>query len=161
MRRQRGDGGRRERPWRYTRAMSDEPTIFARILDGELPCHRVHEDAHLLAILDINPVSRGHVLVISKQRVATMQELDDDAAAAIGRVLPRLCRAISKVTGTDDLNILVNNGGRAGQEVPHVHVHIIPRTEERGLRVRFEPDALPAGEGERIAAEIAEMIAQD
>jgi len=145
----------------YTRDMTDESTVFSRILDGELPCHRVFEDAHMLAILDINPLSRGHVLVISKQRVATMQELDDETAAAMGRMLPRLCRAISKITGTDDLNVLINNGGRAGQEVPHVHMHLIPCTDERRLRLSFDPDSLPAGEGERIAAEIAEMLAQD
>ena len=58
----------RERPApMYTRDMTDESTVFSRILDGELPCHRVFEDAHMLAILDINPLSRGHVLVISKQ----------------------------------------------------------------------------------------------
>jgi histidine triad (HIT) family protein len=138
--------------------MSDEPTIFGRILDGELPCHRVYEDEHVLAFLDINPVSRGHTLVISKQRVPSLQDLDDDTAAAIGRVIPRLCRAIARVTGTDDLNVLVNNGARAGQEVMHVHVHLIPRTEEHGLQHHFKPGTLEAAEGPRIASEIAEML---
>lgn len=138
--------------------MSDEPTVFDRILDGELPCHRVHEDEHVLAFLDINPVSRGHTLVIPKERVPSLQELSDEAAAAIGRVIPRLCRAITRVTGTDDLNVLVNNGARAGQDVMHVHVHLIPRTEEHGLQHRFNPGTLEVGEGPLIAAEIAEML---
>lgn len=138
--------------------MSDEPTIFGRILDGELPCHRVYEDEHVLAFLDINPLSRGHVLVIPRQRVAKLQDLDDEAAAAVGRVIPRLCRAISRVTGVEEMNLLVNNGRQAGQEVMHVHVHLIPRTEDRGLRLQFAPGELDRDEGERIAADIAEMM---
>lgn len=138
--------------------MSDDRTVFGRILDGDLPCHRVYEDDHVLAFLDVNPLSRGHLLVVPKQRVASLQELDDDAAAAMGRVLPRLTRALARVAGVDDCNVLINNGRRAGQEVMHVHLHLIPRTEERGLQVRFDPGTLEPGEGERIAAEIAEMV---
>lgn len=138
--------------------MSDEPTVFGRILDGELPCHRVYEDEHVLAFLDINPLSRGHVLVIPRQRVARIQDLDEAAAAAVGRIIPRLCRAISEITGVDEMNLLVNNGHRAGQEVMHVHVHLIPRTEDRGLRLQFAPGELDQAEGERIAAEIARMM---
>ena len=63
--------------------MSD--TIFAQILDGKIPCHRVYEDDHVLSFLDIMPVSRGHTLVIPKERKAFVHELSDDAAAAIGR----------------------------------------------------------------------------
>ena len=127
--------------------MSDEPTVFGRILDGELPCHRVYEDEHVLAFLDINPLSRGHVLVIPRQRVARIQDLDEAAAAAVGRIIPRLCRAISEITGVDEMNLLVNNGHRAGQEVMHVHVHLIPRTEDRGLRLQFAPGELDQAEG--------------
>ncbi len=76
-----------------------ETTIFDRILDGEIPCHRVYEDDHVLAFLDIGPLSEGHTLVIPRQRVAQLHELSDDAAAALGRVLPRLCRAVMQATG--------------------------------------------------------------
>lgn len=138
--------------------MSTEPTIFGRILDGEIPCHRVYEDAHVLAFLDVGPLSRGHTLVIPKQRVPSLQEMDDDAAAALGRVLPRLVRAIAAVTGTDDCNVLVNNGPQAGQEVMHVHVHIIPMAEGRGLHKQWSAGELPADEGAAIAAEIRDML---
>ena len=74
--------------------MTAEPTIFGRILDGEIPCHRVYEDEHVLAFLDVGPLSLGHVLVIPKERVAFLHELSDDAAAAIGRVLPRIARGV-------------------------------------------------------------------
>src|SRR5690554_1965718 len=82
-------------------AMSDNHTVFDKILSGEIPCHRVHEDEHTFAFLDIAPVSPGHTLVIPKQPRAFLHELDDEYAAAIGRVLPRLARAVLAATGAD------------------------------------------------------------
>jgi len=79
-----------------------EPTIFGRILDGEIPCHRVYEDDHVLAFLDVGPLSRGHTLVIPKERVAKLHELSDDSAAALGRALPRVARAVLSATGATD-----------------------------------------------------------
>ena len=78
---------------------SDEATIFDKILAGDIPCHRVYEDDHVLSFLDVNPIAPGHTLVIPKQRAAYVHELSDDSAAAIGRVLPRLCRAVMEATG--------------------------------------------------------------
>ena len=75
-------------------------TIFARILRGDIPCHKVYEDDHVLAFLDINPLSRGHILVIPKEEAATLDVLSDDAAAALGRVLPRIARAACAAAGT-------------------------------------------------------------
>ena len=111
------------------------PTIFDKILDGAMPCHRVYEDEHVLAFLDIFPLSPGHTLVIPKQRVAFLHELSDDAGAAIGRVLPRIARAVMAATGAQSYNILQNNGGPAHQAVFHVHFHIIPKIGERGLGI--------------------------
>ena len=107
--------------------MSSDPTIFDAILAGEIPCHRVYEDEHVLAFLDIAPLSHGHVLVIPRERAASMHELSDEAAAALGRVLPRLCRAVMSATGCEAYNLLQNNGAEAHQAVFHVHVHIIPK----------------------------------
>ncbi len=108
--------------------MSD--TIFSKIIAGEIPCHRVYEDDHVLAFLDINPIAVGHTLVIPKEPAATLDQLSDESAAAIGRVLPRLCRAVAKATGTDQYNVLQNNGPRAHQAVFHVHFHIIPKPDD-------------------------------
>ena len=99
-------------------------TIFDRILDGEIPCHRVHEDDHVLAFLDIGPLSRGHLLVIPKERKATLDQLSDESAAALGRVLPRLCRAVLAASGATAFNVLQNNGsmappGRPSRPLPH------------------------------------------
>jgi histidine triad (HIT) family protein len=128
-------------------------TIFQKILDGEIPCHRVYEDDHVLAFLDVSPLSRGHVLVIPKEARATLGELSDQSAAAIGRVLPRLCRAICAATGATDYNVLQNNGSAAHQAVMHVHFHIIPRMNEQGLGIDWS-----AGSLEEDAAELAVSI---
>ena len=69
-------------------------TIFGKILAGQIPCHKVYEDQSVLAFLDINPLSTGHTLVIPKEPAETMDQLSDDSAAALGRVLPRICRAV-------------------------------------------------------------------
>src|SRR5512140_3485919 len=94
-------------------------TIFDKILAGDIPCHRVHEDEHVLAFLDINPLSLGHTLVIPKERAAFLHELSDQSSAAIGRVLPRLCRAVMHASGATAYNVLQNNGASAHQAVAH------------------------------------------
>ncbi|MHC4218809.1 MAG: HIT family protein [Planctomycetota bacterium] len=130
-----------------------EPTIFDRIIDGEIPCHRVYEDDHVLAFLDIGPLADGHTLVIPKQKVTHLHELSDDAAAALGRALPRLCRAVMEATGASAYNILQNNGRAAHQEVMHVHFHIIPRLGDAGLDISWKPDCLDdTRAGELVAA---------
>lgn len=124
--------------------MSD--TIFEKILNGEIPCHKVFEDDHVLAFLDINPVSKGHTLVIPKEPAETLDQLSDESSAAIGRVLPRLCRAVLKATGAKHFNILQNNGTPAHQAVFHVHFHIIPKEDSgSGLGIGWNPGALNSG----------------
>ncbi len=134
--------------------MTDDTTVFDRIIAGEIPCHKVYEDDHVLAFLDIAPLSRGHTLLIPKQRAAFLHQLDDDAAAAIGRVLPRLCRAVMAATGAEAYNILQNNGSAAHQVVMHVHFHVIPRIGERGLGIGWDAGALDHGEATRLAEDI-------
>lgn len=133
------------------------PTIFSRILDGEIPCHRVYEDDHVLAFLDVGPLSLGHVLVIPKERVAFLHELSDEASAAIGRVLPRLAKAIVEVTGCPDYNVLQNNGAAANQAVFHVHFHIIPKhADGSGLQIEWKAGELVGGEA--LAAAIGDAV---
>ncbi|MEZ5331145.1 MAG: HIT family protein [Thermoanaerobaculia bacterium] len=131
-------------------------TIFDRILAGEIPCHEVYQDDSVLAFLDIYPVSKGHVLVIPKERKAYLHELSDDAAAALGRVLPRLCRAVLDATGARAYNVLQNNGASAHQAVMHVHFHIIPRFEEAGLEIGWRPRSVE--EPEALAQSIRRAL---
>jgi histidine triad (HIT) family protein len=120
----------------------DMSTIFDKILDGEIPCHKVYEDNHVLAFFDIAPLCEGHTLVIPKERKARLDELSDDSAAALGRVLPRLCRAVLKATGATAYNVLQNNGAAAHQAVMHVHFHIIPKTATGGLGIGWPAGSL-------------------
>lgn len=127
-------------------------TIFKKIIDGQIPCHRVYEDEHVLAFLDVGPLSPGHTLVIPKEPAETLDKLSDASAAAIGKVLPRLCRAVQKVTGIKDYNVLQNNGGAAHQVVMHVHFHIIPKPAgEGGLGVDWPAGKLDNAQGAAMA----------
>jgi len=112
--------------------MGQETTIFDKIIANEIPCHRVYEDEHVLAFLDVAPLSRGHTLVIPKERVVQLDQLSDESAAALGRVLPRICRAVMQATGAKAYNLLQNNGADAHQAVMHLHVHVIPRYPDIG-----------------------------
>lgn len=129
-------------------------TIFDKILAGEIPCHRVYEDDDVLAFLDVFPISLGHTLVIPRERATYLHELSGKSAAAIGRVLPRICRAVMEATGAEAYNVLQNNGHSAHQAVMHVHFHIIPRLADTGLGIGWTPSPLVP----EIASELLEKI---
>ena len=136
--------------------MSD--TIFSRIIAGQIPCHRIYEDEQVLSFLDIAPLAPGHTLVIPKEPARTLDELSDAAASALGRALPRICRAIKRVTGCAAYNLLQNNEALAHQAVFHVHFHIIPKPDEaRGLGIRWLTGKLGADAEELAAALAAEV----
>jgi histidine triad (HIT) family protein len=133
-------------------------TVFSKILRGELPCHKVYEDEHVLAFLDIFPLSKGHTLVIPKEPAETLDRLSDEASAAIGRVLPRLCRAVMAASGATAYNVLQNNGAGAHQAVFHVHFHIIPRLGSDGLGVGWKPGKLGADDAAALAAAVVAAL---
>jgi histidine triad (HIT) family protein len=122
------------------------PSIFDKILSGELSCHRVYEDAHTLAFLDIAPLAPGHTLVIPKEAREHLHQLSDESAAALGLALPRVARAVLAATGAEHYNVLQNNGESAHQAVPHVHFHIIPRLQEKGLGLQWNSGKLEDAE---------------
>ncbi|HEX3774529.1 MAG TPA: HIT family protein [Polyangiaceae bacterium] len=130
-------------------------TVFDKILRGEIPSHKLYEDEHVFALLDIAPLSFGHALVIPKERAKTLDQLSDDSAAALGRVLPRLCRAIKRLTGTSAYNVLENNESAAHQAVSHVHFHIIPKPDEKsGLGIGWPAGKLDHAQGADFAAKV-------
>lgn len=134
-------------------------SIFSKIIRGEIPCHRVYEDALVFAFLDINPIADGHTLVVPKEPATTLDQLSEESAAAIGRVLPRICRAVMQATGTAAYNVLENNGALAHQAVMHVHFHIIPRPSElKGLGIRWPSMQLAPETGERLAKRMSELL---
>ena len=134
-------------------------TIFTKIIRGEVPSHRVYEDDHVYAFLDISPLSIGHTLVIPKEPAETLDTLSDDAAAGVGRALPRICRAVLAATGAKAYNVLQNNGRSAHQAVFHVHFHIIPKYDDgAGLGIGWKPVAFDHAKGAELAKKIADAI---
>ena len=129
-------------------------TVFAKILRGEIPCHRIYEDEAVFAFLDVNPLSRGHTLVIPKEMAETLDQLSDEHASALGRALPRVARGVLAVTGARAYNVLQNNGAGAHQAVMHVHFHVIPKYDDgTGLGLGWKTTKLADG------AELAKAIA--
>lgn len=137
---------------RYSTRMAE--TVFDKIIAGTIPCHRIYEDEQVLAFLDIGPLSDGHTLVVPKERKAFLHELSDESAAAIGRVLPRLCRAVMRATGATAYNVLQNNGAEAHQAVFHVHFHIIPKIGGAGLGLGWNPKPLDSARARALAGSI-------
>lgn len=133
-------------------------SIFTKIMKGEIPSHKVYEDDRVFAFLDIGPLSTGHTLVIPKEPAETLDRLSDESAAAIGRVLPRLCRAVMKATGATAYNVLQNNGKAAHQAVMHVHFHIIPKHEGKGLGIEWKTQGFDHAAGAELARRIAAAV---
>lgn len=133
--------------------MSAVDSVFSRIVSGALPCYKVFETTHALAFLDINSLATGHTLVIPKRAVETLDQLSADECAELGRAVHEAARRMLKATGASAYNVLQNNGRDAGQEVPYVHFHIIPRTAGDKLGYRWAPQ-------KRSSEELAELAAK-
>lgn len=113
------------------------PSLFTRIVRGELPCHRVWEDEGHLAFLDIGPVQPGHTLVIPKREVAYLFDLSSDEQAALWRAVAEVEGRLKRATGCQRVCVLV-----VGWEVAHVHVHLIPTNQAADLP--FPPKLQPS-----------------
>lgn len=116
---------------------------FCAILAGQLPASLVHEDDQVVAFMDLRQPVPGHVLVVPRQHVDTLFDLDEDTAGQLMRVAVRIARACDAVFAPDGLNLWQSNREAGGQEVPHVHLHVQPRMRGDGL-LRIYPDAPPA-----------------
>ncbi|KAM1044291.1 hypothetical protein FF1_035402 [Malus domestica] len=106
---------------------SQNGCVFCKIIRGESPAFKLYEDDVCLCILDTNPLSRGHSLVIPKSHFSSLKATPPDVVAAMCSKVPFISSAIMKATGSDSFNLLVNNGTAAGQVIFHTHIHIIPR----------------------------------
>lgn len=124
----------------------DPDCIFCSIIAGEIPSCRVHEDDDVLAFMDIGPLAPGHVLIIPKHHTSDVHDLPDEAMAAMGRVTPRVARAVAEATGAPGYNLHLSNGACAGQVVWHVHMHVIPRKPGDGLGYRWNAATYADGE---------------
>jgi len=131
----------------------DTNNVFAKILRGELPCVRVHEDEHTLAFMDIMPSCEGHTLVVPREQAETMFDLSPDAAAALIKTTQKVAKAVKSALACPGIMLVQLNGAAAGQSIPHIHFHILPR--EEGLDLHLHGRAMRKPEElEPIAAKI-------
>lgn len=121
----------------------DRNNVFARILRGELPAHRVYEDELTLAFMDLMPQAEGHTLVIPKAEAETILEIPAVALTALALTTQRIARAVTKAFDAPGLLIAQLNGRAAGQSVFHVHFHVVPRREGLDLRLHARHTADP------------------
>jgi histidine triad (HIT) family protein len=117
--------------------MSD--CIFCKIVAGEIPSATVYEDETKFALMDINPILPGHVLLVPKAHYERVTDLPDEVAADLGGALPKLGRAVVAAAKADGFNIFQTNGRCSGQAVFHVHFHVIPRHNDDGYTFRWSP----------------------
>ena len=107
--------------------MKRDDCIFCKLANGEIPANTIYEDEDFRVILDANPASEGHALILPKEHYANIYELDDDVSARIFPLAKKMACAMTEKLDCDGFNILQNNGEVAGQTVFHFHVHLIPR----------------------------------
>jgi histidine triad (HIT) family protein len=101
--------------------------IFCRIAARELPSAELYEDDRVFAFLDINPLRLGHALIVPKRHAAKLEDSTPEDAAALMAAARRLAPLLGELTGAPDATVAINNGPAAGQEVPHLHLHVVPR----------------------------------
>ncbi|MWV41514.1 HIT family protein [Natrialba sp. INN-245] len=102
-------------------------TIFSQIVEGEIPARIVYEDESTVAFLDVNPLAPGHTLVIPKDEYERLNDVPEDIATELYATVHRLVPAVEEAVDADATTVAFNNGEAAGQEVPHVHCHLVPR----------------------------------
>jgi histidine triad (HIT) family protein len=104
--------------------------IFCKIIEGTIPSVKIYEDEHVLAFMDIMPVTTGHVLLIPKTHRENIYDLTEEEAAQLFSVVPNIANALKDEFKPAGMNLLQNNGAHAGQAVFHFHLHFIPRYDE-------------------------------
>jgi histidine triad (HIT) family protein len=135
------------------------PSIFSKIVSGEIPSLKIYEDEQTLAFMDINPAARGHTLVICKEEYPDLFEIPPETLAAAARTTRHVARAIRAALKPDGLSIIQNNGAAAGQVVFHYHVHLIPRWDDDHVLRLWKPQQGDQAELRSVAEQIRQAMA--
>lgn len=122
----------------------DSNNIFAKILRGEIPSHKVYEDANTLAFMDVMPQADGHTLVVPKEGAANIMDLSPGMAAHLIQTTQRVARAVKTAMNAPGVMLMQLNGAEAGQSVFHIHFHVIPRWHGLDLKLHARGMADPA-----------------
>ena len=136
--------------------MRDQNCIFCKIAAGEIPSATLYEDDDFRVILDIEPASKGHALILPKEHYANLYELDDELAAKVLVLAKKMVTKLTDIVGCDGYNVVQNNGKAAGQTVFHFHMHLIPRYENDDVKIGWKPGKLT----DEVKQEILEKIAK-
>ncbi|HCN18834.1 MAG: hypothetical protein A3C38_08210 [Planctomycetes bacterium RIFCSPHIGHO2_02_FULL_50_42] len=124
--------------------------VFCKIAQGKLPATKLLEDKNAISFLDINPVNHGHVLVMPREHYETIMDVPGKEFGKVMEMVPSLAKAVAEVTKADGLNIFQTNKPCAGQTVPHVHFHIIPRHKDDGFHFGWRQGRYNEGEIDRM-----------
>ena len=116
----------------HAMSAQQEHCIFCKIARGEIPCTSVFESDELIAFLDIGPVNKGHTLIVPKAHMETLFDMPAELGCALVSAMKQIGKAVMQATGAEGLNVIQNNYPAAGQEVPHLHWHLIPRCSGDG-----------------------------
>ena len=135
--------------------MRDQNCIFCKIAAGEIPSTTIYEDDDFRVILDIEPASKGHALILPKEHYANLYELDDAVAAKALVVAKKVITEMTEVLGCEGYNVLQNNGTAAGQTVFHFHMHLIPRYKEDDVKIGWKLGKLTDEVKQEIIAKLA------
>jgi histidine triad (HIT) family protein len=131
-----------------------QPSVFTRIVRGELPAVKVCEDEHTIAFMDAGQVNPGHVIVATKRQAETILDLDDELAGALFRTVARVARAVDAAFRPEGITVLQANRPAGWQTVPHVHVHVLPRHSGDGVGLVWPRKEPPLDELRALAARI-------
>ena len=132
----------------------DNDCIFCKIANGEIPSSTIYEDDMFRVILDLSPATKGHALIIPKNHMANIFEMDESTAGKVFVLASRIAKAMKEALHCDGLNIVQNNGEIAGQTVFHFHMHIIPRYEGDNQNINRVPGTSEADERDAVAEQI-------
>lgn len=118
-------------------------TIFEKIADGEIPGNIVYEDDVCIAFMDAFPLSKGHTLVVPREPIENIYDLDEETGAHLMKIITRMANAVKGAFGPDGLNVIQNNGSFASQSVDHIHFHLVPRykNEYDGFGYKWNQDS--------------------
>ena len=118
---------------------TDGACIFCKIVAGQIPCFKLLEDDNTIAFMDINPVNPGHALAVAKGHWPTVDVIPSEVLAEVAQTAQKVARAAFKVLKPHGVNLLQANGEGAGQSVPHLHIHIMPRVKGDDVNLNWEP----------------------
>jgi histidine triad (HIT) family protein len=131
--------------------------IFCKIIKGEIPSYKVYEDKYTFSFLDILPVNPGHVLVIPKKHFANIEEADEKTLCQIMKTIKKVGKALKDGLKIEGYNVGENNDKIAGQIIPHLHFHVMPRKKGDGLKL-WSQKKYKKGEAEKIAKKIRAIL---